>query len=61
MNVKIVVRGSGGKVRLILVNESDGNRAFKSFGKKDPEFEYLFEQFIKQNNHEHKDTRSIPQ
>lgn len=51
MEVKIVFKDYGkGKERLILVNESDGNIAFKSFGKKDSEWEYIFEQYKKQNN-----------
>lgn len=44
MEVKIILKNN----RLILVNKSDGNRAFKSFGKKDTEWGYLFEQFKKQ-------------
>lgn len=49
MQIKIVFKDYGkGKERLILVNESDSNRAFKSFGKKDAEWEYIFEQFKKQ-------------
>jgi len=51
MKVKIEFKDYGkGKERLILINESDGNRAFKSFGKNDTEWTYILEQFKKQQN-----------
>jgi hypothetical protein len=51
MKIKIVFKNYGkGKERLILINESEGNIAFASFGKKDSEWNYLYEQFKKQEN-----------
>ena len=49
MEVKIVFKDYGrGKKRIILVNVSDSNRAFISFGEKDTPYKYLYEQFNKQ-------------
>lgn len=51
MKVKIIFKDYGrGKERLILINEDGGNLAFANFGKKDHSYEYLYEQFKKQEN-----------
>jgi hypothetical protein len=50
MEIKILFKDYGkGKERIILVDKSN-NMAFVSFGKKDAPYEYLYEQYQKQEN-----------